>query len=148
METWGSAGEAHMRWASDNVPNNLSAKLCSANETLIPFLSVAAIDFEEFLVMYKRLFVLNKSAASQDISDVIIPSPRTAGAGVSRIPAPLRKVSIIRDHPRAIICWHVHYCMQDWHSPWLSKVILLSYRATQDEFPYYWKHLKKRLAQT
>ncbi|KAK2185727.1 hypothetical protein NP493_225g02004 [Ridgeia piscesae] len=50
------------------------------------------IDFDEFLRMYKRLFVLCKSVVSHDVSDILVPSPRrNAGLSPSRIPAPLRK---------------------------------------------------------
>ena len=36
---------------------------------------VAGIDFDEFLAMYKRLFVLCKSVVSNDVTDLL--SPRT-----------------------------------------------------------------------
>lgn len=39
-------------------------------------MSFTAIDFQEFLEMYKRLFVLCKSSISGDIRDFTLNSPR------------------------------------------------------------------------
>ncbi|XP_013403917.1 FGFR1 oncogene partner isoform X2 [Lingula anatina] len=52
-----------------------------------------AIDFDEFLSMYKRLFVLCKSVVSHDISDFVPTSPRrTVDTTVgSKIPQPAKK---------------------------------------------------------
>ena len=58
---------------------------------------VSGIDFDEFLRMYRRLFVLCKSVVSHDVSDILVPSPRrNASFSPSRIPAPLRKVTYFR----------------------------------------------------
>ncbi len=40
------------------------------------FFTFSAIDFEEFLDMYKRLFVLCKSVVSKDVSELTRSSPR------------------------------------------------------------------------
>ncbi|CAH1799591.1 unnamed protein product [Owenia fusiformis] len=49
------------------------------------------IDFDEFLQMYKRLFVLCKSVVSHDISDITLQSPRRLSDTPSKIPAPIKK---------------------------------------------------------
>ncbi len=56
---------------------------------------ISAIDFEEFLDMYKRLFVLCKSVVSHDVCDITMTSPRKLSDTMpapSKIPAPRKKV--------------------------------------------------------
>ena len=53
---------------------------------------LTAIDFDEFLQMYKRLFVLCKSVVSQDVAEITMNSPRRLPDVPSKIPG-LKKVS-------------------------------------------------------
>ena len=57
---------------------------------------LSAIDFDEFLTMYKRLFILCKSVVSHDVSDITMLSPRKMGEvqTSSKIPALTKKVGL------------------------------------------------------
>jgi len=54
--------------------NNLSVILC------------AEIDFEEFLAIYKRIFMLSKSTVAEHVNDITLQAPKL-------VPAVLKKAS-------------------------------------------------------
>lgn len=62
--------------------------------TFLSFSFFVAIDFDEFLSMYKRLFVLCKSVVSHDISDIMPASPRRLADVQSPTKIPVKKVMV------------------------------------------------------
>ncbi|XP_074645270.1 centrosomal protein 43-like [Tubulanus polymorphus] len=57
------------------------------------------IDFDEFVAMYKRLFILCKSVVSHDLSELKSPRKSNSDSLYSKIPSPIRKPNSAPNSP-------------------------------------------------